>query len=349
MSLKRKSSPCAGWRLAALPVDADKPRLAADCTQCGENVAGSKSPSPFASESGGFCGACILPECLRIAPDGSVQVALAAPANDWFEFIASLGEVLHLTRNGVSVVGQFGPLPRLKDWHDPVLPRDAEIKFQPNLAEHASLWAMRELTPTGVVFGLEARDVAGVTFQKIVLPPSARLDRFEQFVVEHQSSPEEAGCWFAPNHRASQDRNRIITGRVPFLRTRETRGAKEVRRLPVEVIARVLESAAGLPLRLTYYHRAMIRTVVWTPETKTTTGDSGLHECFFHGGNTGLHVRFHAISTLWLWSGRCHCCDEEHWTLEVADKHEAIGLAIKSAAESMEASWHQAIRSAAEL
>lgn len=109
--------------------------------------------------TGGFCGARIQPDCLRIDSSGVVRVSLSATARTWFETLVQLGEVLHLTRNPVAVLGRLGRMPELKDWRNVVLPRDSFGLFIPNLAEYASLWAVREVSPVGVIHGLEVRDV----------------------------------------------------------------------------------------------------------------------------------------------------------------------------------------------
>jgi len=96
------------------------------------------------SGRGGFCGVSIHPACLRIGRDGSVRVGLSATPQDWFGMLSGLGDVLHLTRNHLAVLGQIGPVPEVNDWRQPVLPRDTDGWMSPNLAEHASVWAVRE-------------------------------------------------------------------------------------------------------------------------------------------------------------------------------------------------------------
>lgn len=92
------------------------------------NVVLSEPPSDTLRQScpqarfGGFCGVRIQPECLRIASDGTVRVSLSTTARVWFEAISRFGEVLHLTRNPVAVMGKLAQIPMLDDWRNPVLP-----------------------------------------------------------------------------------------------------------------------------------------------------------------------------------------------------------------------------------
>jgi hypothetical protein len=295
---------------------------------------------------GGFCGARIHPDCLRISDDGLVSVGLSAPARTWFTTMVQLGDVLELTRNPVAVMGQLGAMPELTDWHSSVLPRDRAGSFAPNLAEYAALRAVRESSPMGVIYGLEAQDVSGYAFQRIILTSSARHDLFERFVTDHQSSSEESIPWFAPNHNASFQRSRSIATRMQFLRSLLASGSKDACQLPINIVPQLLAAAAKvrLPIRTIHYSRALIRAAAWTPDSfdRTPGQESGVE--FFHGDGVGLHINFPAIAGAWLWQGRCVCCDKQHWTVEAADVAEAVALAFTAGCEALELDWRELLK-----
>jgi hypothetical protein len=290
----------------------------------------------------GFCGACIHPECLRLGADGSVRVALSAAPEDWFAALTALGSVLQLTRNNVAVLGQIAPIPALHDWRNPVLPRDASGGFAPNLAEHAQFWAVREASPLGPAYGFEVCDVSGHAFQRIVLTAPANQELFERFVTDHQSPPEEVTSWIAPNHSASAQRRRGFDERISFLRTRAKSGADGVRRLSTERLSPLLAAvvAAGLPLRTTHYTPALLRSVIWTPQSVESSA-AGEAVWFVHGDQTGLHLFPPAVSEVWLWQGGCSCCDKEHWTLDIFAASERIALAISVGDPRQESAWRE--------
>lgn len=308
----------------------------------------SQSPADYCrtcpqSAHGGFCGVRIQPDCLRIDANGVVRVSLSATARAWFETLADLGEVLHLSRNSVSVLGRLGRMPVLEDWRNAAFPCDRFVRFTPNLAEHASLWAVREVSPVGVLHGLEVGDVSGSVFERVLLSERAHRELFEQFVTTHQSPPEEAGNWFPANHAGSARRRASLAGRIPWLRSRLAKGAKNVRRLPITFVPKLLDTAASanLPIRTTHYHRALMRTVVWTPQAhEKPERDKCLLE-FFHGDDVGLHLNLRAVASVWLWSGKCACCAKKRWTVEVADARDHICLALMAAHEAMEADWRE--------
>jgi Haemin-degrading HemS.ChuX domain len=294
------------------------------------------------SRPGGFCGACIDPACLRIGEDGSVRVGLSATPEDWFGTLSALGSVLHLTRNRIAVLGQIGPVPTLGDWRNPVLPRDADARLAPNLAEHASLWAVREPSPLGMAYGFEARDASGQAFQRIVLTAPARRELFEQFVTEHQSPADETIGWFSPNTSASQRRCRAIEERAGFLRSCLAAGSTQIRALPLNFVPRVLNAVARarLPIRTTHYTRALVRAVVWTPEVNEANRATDAVE-FIHGENVGLHLQPASVAGVWLRQGRCVCCDQEQWTVEITDANDHVGLAITVGDDRNEAYWRE--------
>lgn len=299
------------------------------------------------SVQGGFCGVRIQPDCLRIDANGVVRVSLSSTARAWFETLAGLGEVLHLTRNAVAVLGRLGQMPVLQDWRNAAFPCDRLGLFTPNLAEYASLWAVREVSSVGVLHGLEMGDVSGSVFERVLLSERAHRELFEQFVTIHQSPPEEAGTWFPANHAWSARRRASLAGRIPWLRSRLAKGVKNVRHLPIGFVPKLLAAVAtaNFPIRTTHYHRALIRTVIWTPQAhEKPERDKSLSE-FFHGDDVGLHLNLRAIASVWLWSGKCACCAKKRWTVEVADAHDHIGLALMAGHEAMESDWRELLDS----
>ena len=296
----------------------------------------------------GFCGARIDPECLRIDENGVVRVALSVPANDWFDALNKLGETLQLTRNAVAVLGQLGVTPRMADWRNPVLPRDNQGLFTPNLGEYASLCAVRELSPFGLTHGFESCDISGASFQRIILRASSRRDLFEQFVTDHQSPPEEASRWFSPNHASSLERCASITGRIPWLRHRFAKGARDVRPLPVSFVAQMFTTLeqARLPIWTTLYSRALINKAIWTVEAHDSVPDSMDSDLpFFYGNGVGLHLNRLAIASVWLWMGQCACCDEERWAVELADAGGCACLTIAAGSGRRESDWRNLLTS----
>lgn len=299
------------------------------------------------SAHGGFCGVRIQPDCLRIDANGVVRVSLSATARAWFETLAELGEVLHLTRNSVSILGRLGQMPVLEDWRNAAFPCDRLGWFTPNLAEYASLWAVREASPVGVLHGLEVGDVSGSVFERVLLSDRAHRELFEQFVTIHQSPPEEAGTWYPANHAGSARRRASLAGRIPWLRSRLAKGAKNVRQLPIALVPKSLDAAAraNFPIRMTHYHRALMRTVIWTPQAHEKSERDKSMPDFFHGEDVGLHLNLRSVASVWLWSGKCACCAKKRWTVEVADAHDHIGLALMAGHEAMDSDWRELLGS----
>lgn len=313
-----------------------------------ERVQTSPGASNYASLMNGFSGVRIKPECLRIGTDGSVRVRVSASAQEWFATLHQLGETLQLTRNRMAVLGQIGSVPPLTDWRNTLLPRDAFGLFTPNLAEYASLWAVREWSGEQLIYSLEARDVRGNTFQKAVLTDAARHDLFERFIADHQSAAGNPSPWFSANHAWSQRRHSSITGRIPLLRSKLYQKTGEVRRLAQEVLPRLLlaSTQSGCPLRTTLYDRPFIGGAVWTPEALDATGDSseaGIR--FLHGGNIGLHLDLNHVASVWLWTGKCWCCGDQRWAVELGDAHDRIGVAISAGSDLFEADWRSLLLS----
>lgn len=302
---------------------------------------------PYAQHRG-FCGARVQPECLHIDPAGTVRVVLSASPREWFGTIAHLGEVLHLARNSVGVLGRLGraPAPMLGPGQDSLLPSDRAGAFRPNLAEYASLSAIRENSPVGTLYGLEARDAAGVAFERILLPLAADHARFKQFVISHQSPPEEAGSWFSPNHASGRRRRARLASRIPRLRSQWEAGERSIRRLPSRIVPKLLAAAARwkLPLRTTSFHRGLIRSVTWVPQThgETPRADGALE--FFQDDITSLHLDRRGVVTVWLWTGQCSCCSDTRWRIEVGDARESVGLSITAGTGVPDVEWRDLVR-----
>ncbi len=297
-----------------------------------------------ARAAGLFCGVKIHPDCLHIGADGAVRVSLSVPAENWFRTLCQLGEVLHLTRNPVAVLGTIGALPELADWANPVLPRDAGSLLTPNLGQYASLWAVRETSPAGPAYGLEAHDVSGRVFQKIILTAPARRELFEQFVIRYQSPPAETVYWSSPNHRASRQRCQAISQRLAYLRFREREGAAPIRAWSGAGLSRLLGAAAvaQVPVRTTHYNHALNCAAVWLPEPSEAADRESDGVTFFHGASVGLHV-LTAAPEMWLWQGRCQCCAKEHWTIEIGGPDDQIGLALTVGDERLEPEWRDLV------
>jgi hypothetical protein len=293
------------------------------------------------AEPPGFCGARIHPECLRITDDGLVRVGLSVSARAWFATLTQLGNVLHVSRNRIAALGQLGSVPDLTDWRNPVLPRDHANSFTPNLGEYAGLWAAREGSPIGVAYGLESHDVSGHAFHRAFLTSTAQRELFDSFVIDHQSPPAEAGYWFSPNHGASVQRCHVITNRIPLLRSRLAKGAKDARQLSNEFIPCLLAAAAAarLPIRTTHYNRALTQAVVWTPDGHESLSGEKRGVEFLQGEGVGLHIHLPAVGGVWLWQGQCSCCSKDHWTIEIADANDEIGLAVTAGDEVLEPHW----------
>lgn len=293
-----------------------------------------------------FCGARIRAQCLRIEAGGLVRVSLSAKARLWFNTLAELGDVLNLTSNSVATLSEYGKVPALEEWRNGVLPRDCRGLFTPNLAEYATLWAVREDSPIGVLQGLESRDLCGEMFQRVFLPWAARYEVFERFVTECQSSPHKAGHWYPPNHAWSRQRRAKLTGRIPWLRAQHAQHSPHVRELPVEFLAKALTAAAEhkFCIRTAHYHPALIRTAIWTPECEPGSV-SGNEEDLFHGGSVGLYLHRPAIKSVWLWSGQCECCAERRWSIEVGNQNDELGLALITGDEANESVWRELVHS----
>jgi hypothetical protein len=130
---------------------------------------------------------------------------------------------------------------------------------------------------------------------------------------------------------------------MQFLRFLLAEGSKDVRRLPLETVGRLLATViqAKVPIRTIHYSRGLIRATVWTPDAV----DRSQNWEFIQGDEVGLHVNGRAIKEVWLWTGRCSCCDHQHWTLEIGDASDAVGLAITVGCEKLELDWRKLIKS----
>lgn len=277
-----------------------------------------------------------------------MRVGLSVAPEAWFTTLNLIGKVLHLTRNAVAVLGQFGSVPALRDWRNPVLPRDPAGSFAPNLAEHARLWAVRKPSLPGPMYGFEVCDVAGHARQHILLTASANHDLFERFVTDHQSPPEEAAAWFPPNHAASAQRRAAMAARIFSRRSRPTGGANPVLSLSASVVPRLFAAAAcrTLSVRTTHYTPLLVRSAIWTPQVPEASGP-GSDVQFVPGDHTGLHLFLPAMAGVWLSQGRGHGCDRESWTVEIADASDHIALAITAGDRRGQADWRELLREVA--
>jgi len=295
---------------------------------------------------GGFCGARIHPDCLRIDREGTVRVSLSASPEAWFETITQLGEVLHVTRNPVGVLHRMGNAPVIRCFQNAPLLSDTTGDFLPSLAEFASLWAVRENTPTGALYGLEVRDATRKAFDRIILPEGADHAILSRFVVDYQSPPEEAGGWFSPNHLASANRRRQLAKRIPRLRLQWGTGDRAIRRLPVRFVSKLLTAATLLQveIRTTVYQPALIRSETWTPQSGPVgpCAESALE--FINGDRTSLYLDQRGIASVWLWKGRCSCCSERRWRIEVGDSSDSIGLSIMPGDNTPELEWQNLLK-----
>jgi hypothetical protein len=311
-----------------------------------ESACSTPRPARARAQRGGFCGARIHPQCLRIDPQGTVCVCLAAPTESWFDLLSQLGEVLHLTRNPIGVLGRLGKAPKLWLGQKSPLPSGPAGDYLPNLAEYGSLWAFREDSPGGPLYGLEVRDTFGIAFERVVLPAEADRPAFSHFVVNHQSAPEQAGSWFSLNHASSARRRSQIASRIPRLRSMWATGDHAIRRLPVRLVPRLLAAAARsqMELRTKFFHTALIRSVTWTPRTTAETRRrDGVLE-FFHGDTVGLHLDRLGSASVWLWTRQCSCCSEQRWQIEIGDARETVGLSLAAGGNTSEDPWRELIK-----
>jgi len=317
-------------------------------TELNECEPGNSGRSHVPTLSGGFCGVRIRPNCLHIDGGGMVRVGIAATPQEWFETIAQMGEMLHLTSNAVAVMGKFGAAPALADWRNPVLPRDNFGFFTPNLAEYASLWAVREASDLGVLYGLEARNLSGMVFERFLLPPQTPCAIFSRFIATHQSpyGHEQMRPWFPANHAWSARRRANLTGRIPWLQAQWLEDDPRVRLLRTQALSQLLTVAgqAGLPLRTTLYQASQTRTLRWTPAVSNISAPGQSHE-FFHGDDVGLHLSLPAARSAWLWAGQCGCCTEERWSIEIFDHSDHLSLALMAGEPGFEDDWRDLIKS----
>ena len=304
-------------------------------------------PACPGTRPGGFCGLRIEPDCLRIGNDSTARVGLAATPDAWFKFLADLGQLLSLTYNPVATLAILGAGPTVEDWSDPVLPMTSTALAAPNLAEHARLWAFRAQTLAGPSHGLEIEDATGTRFQRLCLTGATNHERFEEFVLQHQTPPEQAGVWHSPNNASSARRRSVLASRVPWLRQRLAVHCPYVRPLQKNAVIQLLGAAtrASFPVRTMLYAPAIIQGSVWTPEAAVASprhGDRGART--FASERTVLQIDPVGIGSAWLWTGPCSCCGETRWSIEVGDHTDGIGLAVLSGNQSLEMEWRELVR-----
>jgi hypothetical protein len=307
------------------------PELVSNTTAC----ALSHSDSSLKS-GGGFCGTQIHSDCLRIDHPGTVRVSLSAPPAVWFETLSRLGEVLYLSRNSIGILGQLKKLPMVRGQHTSPLWSDASGDMQPNLSEHAALWAIRETSPVGVLYGFEAWDLSKMAFDRYVLSDGANFPLFKQFVVQYQSPIEKAINWFPPNHAHSMGRRTSLEHRIPKLRWHVSQHNSSIIPLPTHSIFKLFQEAARIRLELclTLLQPSMIRSVTWTPDTIPLIRETPDTISFMYGQNTGFHLDTLHAGSVWLWRGRCSRCSKDHWRIEIGDVNDHVGLTIRASNET---------------
>jgi hypothetical protein len=245
------------------------------------------------------------------------------------------------------VLATGGSLPALIHHGNQVLPRSRCGLFSPNLAEYASLWAVREVFSDGPLYLFEVRDARGRPSQRIVIPPGEARQLFQEFVCAHQSPVGQCEPWFPPNHIAAAKRRSNLAGRIPWLRQRLRQGVAEARELTLHHVEELLVRAvdSGQRLRAMLYNRALICGAVWTPEMHAPArlpGDSGPQNVArFFGDCTGLELYRDCPASAWLWTGQCACCGEEKWAVEVGGPDDEIALALTAPDEAGEAQWRE--------
>lgn len=290
--------------------------------------------------------ASISPECRIVENDQTVRVPLSLPAGDWFQFLQEQDDLLHFAHSSVAVLARFGPIPALNWARSSVVPTSVGGEFSPNLAEHASLWAVRESYPEGPVYLLEVRDVQGGVSQRFVIPAGPARVRYESLVARYQSRPGKHRPWCPPNSRENGRRLTSLRSRIPSLRQRFSAGSDQVRRLPLSRVAGLLARAVGAGQRLQtrVYNPSLILTATWTPEFHTPAWSSvaaGEPTVRFLGEGTGLELRHQTDGSAWLWTGACSCCGVEKWAVEVGTREDQLALSLTAADPLQEAEWRE--------
>jgi hypothetical protein len=291
-----------------------------------------------------LCSARIDPECLSIELNGAVRVSLSVPLSVWFDFLAGLGDVLQLARSPVAVLAVSGSAPVLMNHGSTLLPRSECGLFAPNLAEFASLWALREVFPDGPLYLLEVRDARGRSAQRIVIPPGDARLAFQEFVCAHQSPARLCRPWFPPNHASSAQRRASLAGRIPWLQRRLEKGACDVRKLEWRQVETLLARAVAESqcLRTMHYNHALVCGAVWTPEmhaARMPDEPAWPNVARFFGQGTALELRRDCPASAWLWTGQCSCCSDEKWAVEIGGPDDELALALNAPDESHETDW----------
>lgn len=273
------------------------------------------------------------------------RTVLSATTAQWFGVLANLHPAVHLGCTPVAQLGIQGPLAPVRLEHHPVLPQSDCGRLQPNLAEHATLSAVQEAHPAGILHALEVRDARGRKAHRIVVPAGAGLPAWQEFTRAHAVPPTAPTPWFPANHSASARRVGALSGRVRFLRQRLDERSPEVRRLTFPHLVSLLQQAIAseLAIRTTLYNRAVILGSTWIPEFQapdlTPSDDPGLRISRFFGSDTGLQLHHDPLVLLVLWTGVCSCCGKEKWAIEVGTPEGELALALTAPDESQEEAW----------
>jgi len=279
------------------------------------------------------------------AQPGSRQVPLSVAPSGWFRLLEELDPAIHLARNPVAMLGLQGPLSPVGTGASVVLPQSECGRYLPNLAEHASLWAVQETHAEGILSLLEVRDAREQVGHRIVIPTGTTLGAYLEFVEAHGAPQAGSRPWFPPNHAASSRRVGSLTGRMRALRRRLAAGSPEVRRLDLNDVIGVLQQAIAseFMIRTGVYNRSLFLSSVWTPEFQApdlqAADASRPRVSRFFGDDTGLELHHDPGAIAVLWTGVCSCCGREKWAVEMGTAGDELALAISAVDDSHESEW----------
>lgn len=280
-------------------------------------------------------------------PTPPERTPLSATPAEWFERITDLNPAVHLACTPVAHLGIQGPLSPIRLERHPVLPRTDCGRLQPNLAEHAGLFAVHEAHAADMLHALEVRDARGRQAHRIVLSTGASFPAWLEFTTAHSLPRGSGSPWFPANHAASTRRVGALTGRIRFLRQHLAQSSPAVRRVSPGNLVSLLQQAIAseLPIRTSLYNRAVILTSTWTPEFQAPDlvalqGAEPRISRFF-GGDTGLQLHQDPDLFLALWTGTCACCGREKWAIEMGTPEGELALALTAPDASQEDVWRQ--------
>ncbi|MCW5557077.1 MAG: hypothetical protein KIT22_04470 [Verrucomicrobiae bacterium] len=275
----------------------------------------------------------------------SHQVPLSVAPAAWFRLLEELAPAIHLARTSVAMLGMQGPLSPVRSGSSPVLPQSECGRYLPNLAEHASLWAVQEEHAEGLLSLLEVRDARGQVGHRIVVPAGTTLGAYLGFVDAYGAPAAGSRPWFPPNHAASSRRVGSLTGRMRALRQRLAGKSPEVRWLPLNRVIGLLQQAIAseFTIRTAVYNRSLFLSSVWMPEFQApdlqATDPSLPRVSRFFGDDTGLELYHDPGAVAVLWTGVCSCCGREKWAIEMGTADDELALSIAAVDDSQESEW----------